>query len=152
MYTKINIKSIDDIFCLSIPVPFTGCWIWSRGVSGCGYAYVQKYGSIHRLSFRLFNGYDAHGLVCHTCDIKTCVNPRHLYDGTKSTNQKDAISRGQSKPPRKPSAIDDGDLLRIAEFMRNGLPFSRACEKAGKAYQVVQTLGRRERLNKMLEA
>ena len=32
-------------------------------------------------------------IACHTCDEKSCVNPKHIYIGTHSDNTYDAIDR-----------------------------------------------------------
>lgn len=51
----------------------------------------------HRYAYALFRGPIPKGLlVCHTCDIRLCVNPDHLYLGTAHDNATDAVQRGQA--------------------------------------------------------
>lgn len=79
-------------------VPFSGCWIWIASLVGnTGYGKV-KYGGAtyraHRLFWELYVGPIPHGLlVLHSCDVKCCVNPNHLYIGTASDNVADVNKR-----------------------------------------------------------
>jgi len=56
----------------------------------------------HRISFRLYKGPIPEGLhILHVreCSNKNCVNPDHLYAGTRSQNIQDAIAVGAMNPP-----------------------------------------------------
>jgi hypothetical protein len=73
-----------------------GCWEWTGPVNDSGYGRVGGKARAHRTSYEMHKGPVPPGLfVLHTCDNKTCVNPSHLYVGTKSDNAKDAWARGQ---------------------------------------------------------
>ena len=54
--------------------------------------------SAHRVAY--WNAYGPFDLsldVCHTCDNRRCVNPEHLFLGTRSDNMRDASAKGKLK-------------------------------------------------------
>jgi len=73
------------------------CWVWDGSVSANGYGqfwYNQLNFSAHRISYMMFFGpIQSNDLVCHKCDNKRCVNPKHLYIGTHLSNIIDRYTR-----------------------------------------------------------
>ena len=76
------------------------CWTWTGAVTskwgyGCfGVAKVHTRGA-HKIAWLLTNG-DNNGLcVLHRCDNRVCVNPAHLFLGTKIDNALDKVQKGR---------------------------------------------------------
>jgi hypothetical protein len=95
-----TIQAISDMLDRnSIPEPNSGCWIWMRGVSGGGYPVWTWNGrrrQVTHLALKLKGikvpkGFDA----CHRCDNTFCVNPDHVFVGTRTVNMRDAQSKGR---------------------------------------------------------
>lgn len=52
----------------------------------------------HRLSYFIYyNTYNPALLVLHKCHIRSCVNPKHLYQGTYKDNAQDTKHAGRLK-------------------------------------------------------
>lgn len=112
----------------SIPVPESGCWIWTHGVSS-GYGSLRtKDGvySAHRASYEAYIGPIPDGLcVCHKCDTRLCVNPAHFFIGTLAENNADAakkgILRGLKRAPRPTGLKYSRPLDFLNDQIRNRL-------------------------------
>jgi hypothetical protein len=97
------------------------CWLWegalcSKGKSDTGYGTfsIDADGTMqmtHRFSWELHNGPIPEGLrVLHTCDVKRCVRPDHLFLGTQKQNMEDKVAKG-----RHPKSLTPKQVLAIQE-------------------------------------
>jgi hypothetical protein len=126
-----------------------GCWIWSGGNNG-SYG-VFRVGSTtdgsrrqvyaHRISYELHKGKIPAGLfVCHTCDVKLCVNPAHLFLGTNADNIRDHLNKGGSigrsrHGEENPRAVLDVDQVRA---IRRRYDCGESLTQLGRSYGVTK--------------
>lgn len=75
------------------------CWPWLGGTNNCGYGTFSVDGRTqraHRFVYVLTWGDVPPGLcVCHCCDNPRCVNPHHLWLGTRYANMRDCAAKGR---------------------------------------------------------
>ena len=102
LFDRVSVKGPDD------------CWLWQKAKNNSGYGWMfvgEKNWLAHRLSWILHNGEIPEGIcVLHKCDVRTCVNPKHLFLGTRRDNNFDMIQKGRRRPDVRGSARSDAKL------------------------------------------
>jgi hypothetical protein len=67
-----------------------GCWKWLGSIDNYGYGVIKYKGKIlkaHRLSYMLNTGsIDDFNVIHHKCNVKHCVNPKHLLQVSNKEN------------------------------------------------------------------
>lgn len=75
-----------------------GCWLWTASTrNGYGRLRVgERKATASRVSYELYIGpIPEQMVVCHRCDNPTCVNPAHLFLGSRADNMDDMIAKGR---------------------------------------------------------
>lgn len=115
------------------------CWLWTAALDGRGYGVISTGGMdghlerAHRVSYRLYVGPIPDGmLVCHSCDVRSCVRPDHLWLGTQSDNCMDAYRKG-----RNWSRGVRGSALRRGHITEADIPIIRLRCANGETQQAV---------------
>lgn len=130
--------NLAKLFSLTKKDKNTGCLIWIRGVGSdkrygeC--SYLNERYPVHRLMYLLVKGPIPHGInVCHSCDVKLCINPNHLFLGTQAENIAD-----RNKKNRQAKGVlcnhlhrvfDDDSVREVRRLYASGTIKARIAEK-----------------------
>lgn len=120
----------------SVKIDDRGCWIWQKTISSAGYGmscYRNKAVTVHRKVFEIVNGIklSVDDCICHTCDIRPCCNPAHLWKGTHKDNNVDSRIKGRHYEARvtncpRGHAYDEANTYRTP----SGARACRICQRA----------------------
>jgi len=88
-----NTKQYDGIYCLE----------WTGTLDKDGYAQVSYLDKRYRVSRLIASIYLDFSLesplyVCHHCDNRKCIEPKHFFIGTPHQNTRDGIRKGRIVP------------------------------------------------------
>jgi hypothetical protein len=94
----------------------------------------------HRFSLLLTGAEFPPGhMACHTCDNPPCVNPCHLYVGTRRDNSRDCIARGRQNSPagenNARSKLSDSIVVDIRERALSG----ESASDLAREYEIVKS-------------
>lgn len=87
------------------------CWLWTGTTRSDGYGVMQigtlaepKMIRTNRLALELATGEPVPDELhaCHHCDNPPCVNPAHLYAGTRLENMRDMVERRRQRYLARP--------------------------------------------------
>lgn len=135
------------------------CWLWLGAKSTWGYGMIKIDGKMrhaHRLSWEIHNGPIPEGLmVCHHCDVRDCVNPKHLFLGTAADNVHDMDAKGRRGRGHRvrvthrgenhqAAKLSDAEFAAIQEALVTGEPKRAIARRFGISHTYVQKIARGE--------
>lgn len=120
---------MDELLSRMEPCPMTGCWIWLGSVTNKGYGICEHDKRIHRRMYELAIGPIPEGRhVLHSCDVRCCGNPAHLYLGSNAKNIEDKCHRDRSG-----KKLTIKKVLEIRKLHEEGVSQARLARRFGIA-------------------
>lgn len=127
------------------------CWLWTASILKNGYGHIgiynKKTDTAHRVSYRLAKGEIPPGMdVCHTCDVRACVNPAHLFLGTRAENMADCKAKGRARGPNYrgekigTSKLKEPDVLVIKRKILAGISNTVLGEQHGVSRATIDSI------------
>ena len=118
------------------------CWRWQRGKNVYGYGRVcltrtnVLYTHIASYMYHHETLIPPGICVLHKCDVRDCLNPDHLFLGTKTDNANDKTSKGRA---RGVQSLNTADLTEIRRLLAQGVTHT---EIAAKLRTSIATISR----------
>lgn len=147
-------RSVLDRFIEKVSFASNGCWEWTSSIDGSGYGLFMM-GSradgtrgarrASRVSYELHVGPIGNSCVCHRCDNRRCVNPEHLFLGSRYDNMQDMLTKGRG--PNQAGEKNGNARLSLAQateiFQRyhtGGVTFAQLASEYGVGITTVGDL------------
>src|SRR3989304_10121873 len=132
-------KKLLISFWKNVNVVSSGCWEWVGCLHQSGYGDFRFRGlriRAHRLSWELEHGRKPKDCILHRCDNRKCVNPEHLFEGSRLDNSKDAVAKGRHSSQVR-THCPHGHLYSLENtyIHKNG---SRRCKTCNKSYYLTK--------------
>lgn len=104
------------------------CWLWNRGVCASDRTKYPRCGKrvwMHRYALELSLGRELRKDedACHKCDVPACINPLHLFAGSRADNNRDMTAKGRNW--RQSEASREASRARMRETQAKLGPLRR---------------------------
>ena len=131
------------------------CWEWQGQLNNHGYAFAswgqaeeKKKTVLHRVAYAIWIEEVPRGLcVLHKCDNPKCINPEHLYLGTKKDNTRDIKNRNRFNPARGEkcgmSKLKSEEILEIRDLREKGMTLNQISHKFDVTYENIHAICKR---------
>jgi len=144
---------IDKMLDKTVAAP-NGCRIFTGAMQSNGYCRVSHEGKsqyAHRVMYKLVHGYTPSGFdICHSCDWRSCINPQHLFLGTRKENMADAVSKGrQAKGAKMPHFVMTPEIeAQLVLRAKNGDLYKDIAKDIGICPQHAALVARRNGIHR----
>lgn len=129
------------------------CWEWLGGKDSQGYGYIWwrtdgrgRVMKASRVAVFLATGQwiPARLCACHHCDNPGCVNPAHLFVGTRTDNQQDSKRKGRKRNGRGEwrQCVRGHEFTPDNTYLNNGKRGCRKCRSDYSRRRVRRNMGR----------
>lgn len=141
--------TVETLLARAIPEPNTGCWIWMGALAGgTGYPVTHQgrrtIGAHRLMASFLFGPVPSAMDACHRCDVRACINPEHLFLGTRAENLADMRAKGRDnhvKGERSPKAkLTAKSVAEIKRSLATGAHPSELALRYGVTAPVVYNI------------
>jgi hypothetical protein len=125
-FAQMHDKIVEVIHGIFWEIQPTGCMLSSLAKNSRGYATKRlringewKTLTVHRLVLEHSLGRQLRPeyFACHTCDVRNCINPNHLWSGSRLKNSQDRFKKGRIKDVGSTSAPTPEKQLREIEII-----------------------------------
>jgi len=119
-----------------------GCWVWQGSLHTNGYGQTSwqgRTGILSRFMYKVWHRVELQKrqYVCHSCDVKRCCNPDHLWLGDNGLNKKDETLKGKNffaKKTHCPRGHEYNSENTHVHEVRPGV-WSRGCKACSRVHQ-----------------
>lgn len=121
-----TLENIKDRFKNKVRITDNGCHEWQGAKQSNGYGRFNPFGKsmyAHRFAALmkygiLHNNQD----VCHVCDNRLCVNPDHLFIGSRKDNMQDCVAKKRhAYGSRLSKKLTEQDVVKIRKLLSQGM-------------------------------